>query len=68
VAWVLFFSFFYFFVLCVKLLLPFFTFAKGRGCSFFHVLVIILYIFNKCFGIFFTFLRAGGGMSFLKTC
>jgi hypothetical protein len=31
VAWVLFFSFFLFFVLCVKLLLPFFTLVGGKG-------------------------------------
>jgi hypothetical protein len=53
-------------LLCVKLLIPFFTFAKGRGRGFFHFLIIILYVFNKCFGTFFTFLRAEGGTSFFK--
>ncbi len=48
-AWVL------FFVLCVKLLLPFFTFARGRGCGFFHFKNIILYILNKYFGTFVFF-------------
>jgi hypothetical protein len=50
-------------------LLPFFTFATGRGCGFFHFLIIILYIFNKFFGTFFTFftfLRAEGGSCFFK--
>jgi hypothetical protein len=42
-----------FFVLCVKLLLLFFTLARGRGCGFiFHFLIIILYILNNFFGLF----------------
>jgi hypothetical protein len=36
---------FLFFVLCVKLLLPFFTFARGRGCGFSH--------FKNCYFIYF---------------
>jgi hypothetical protein len=52
VAWVLFFSLLNFFVLCVKLLLPFFIFAMGRGCGFFNFFIITLYILNKCFGFF----------------
>ncbi len=40
-----------FFVLCVKLLLPLFTLARGRGCGFFSILLLLL--FFKIFLVLF---------------
>ncbi len=59
---------FLFFVLCFKLCYHFLLLPGEGGVVFLILKNIILYIFNKCFGTFFTFLRAEGGMSFLKTC
>jgi len=52
-----------FFILCVKLLLSFFTLAEGRGCGFiFLFLIIILYILNKTLILFLLFEgRKGAG-------
>jgi len=63
VAWVL-----LFFVLCVKLLLPFFTLAGEEGVGFFFFFLIIILYFKIFYGYCFTFWRAKGGTRFLKTC
>jgi len=68
VPWVLFFSLFYF-LYCVLSFCYHFLLLPGEGGVVFLIFkIIILYVFNKFFGTFFTFLRAEGGMSFFKTC
>jgi hypothetical protein len=42
-----------FFVLCVKLLLPLFTLAGGRGCGFFSILLLLFFL--KLFVVIFLF-------------
>jgi hypothetical protein len=55
VAWVLFFSLFYFLYCVLSFCYHFLLFPGEGGVVFLILKIIILYIFNKCFGTFFTF-------------